>query len=108
MMQIRKIYRAMVGLIVSINFVIAVPPHIESSYNQVCWDCYTPEISIQNFLNKHRETLRNLCFKKDADACLMMAQSYAAIGNGFDAQDYWQRACKLGKKEACPMVEEDE
>ncbi len=85
-----------------------VPTNIKNAYDDICWTCYTPEIPIQNFLVKYRETLRNLCFKKDAQACQMMGTLYAALQNDIDAQDYWQRACKLGIKETCAKVDTDE
>lgn len=85
-----------------------VPLAIENAYNDICWNCYSPEIGVQNFLGKYRETLRNLCFNNDAKACEMMGTLYAALQSDTNAQDYWQRACKLGVKETCAKVDKDE
>ncbi len=106
-MKTRKM-TLLASFIMSTQFLFGVPQLIEQQYNQICWQCYSPEISVQNFLNRHRETLRNLCFKKDAKACHMMATLYAALLNDFDAQAYWQRSCKLGNKDDCAKVTEDE
>lgn len=102
-----KSFRVLLSMILCVNVAFSVPQNIQDEYDNICWNCYDPTIAMQNFLNRHRETLRNLCFKKDTNACLMIANLYSKTGNDFDAQDYWQRACKLGSKDACPMAQDD-
>ncbi|TLD84629.1 hypothetical protein [Helicobacter trogontum] len=92
----------------AINAAFCVPVAIQNDYDNICWNCYSPEIAIQNFLSKYREPLRNLCFKKDAKACEMMATLNSALQNDIDAQDYYQMACKLGVKDSCARVDIDE
>ena len=111
----RSVLRLLCGVVfmfgafsLALNLAHAVPSHIESAYDNICWNCYEKEVSMHNFLNKHSATLRNLCNKKDAKACVMMAKLNGNLNNSLAAQEYWQKACKLGDKEACPMVEEDE
>ncbi len=107
-MQLKKIIFMFLGILFYYAPLFAISENIEAEYENICWDCYNPEIPIQNFLLKYREILRNLCFKKDAKACYMMAKLYTALHNDIDAQDYWQKSCKLGIKKACPMVEDED
>ncbi|MWV62954.1 DUF1955 domain-containing protein [Helicobacter saguini] len=98
-------FRIFFSVFLCVNIMFCVPQNIQDEYDDICWNCYDPSIPIQNFLNRNREILKNLCFKNDVNACMMIANLYAKSGNDFDAQDYWQKACKLGNKDACPMVD---
>lgn len=104
----QKIKVVLMGMLLWSIPLFGVPENIETEYQDICWSCYNPEIPVQNFLTKYRETLRNLCYKKDARACEIMANLYAKIGDDIGSQEYWQRACKLGIKNACPMVQQDD
>lgn len=104
----KKVFGYIGSVVLAANIAYCVPANITQAYDDICWTCYSPEIAVQNFLGKYRETLRNLCFKKDAQACNMMATLYAALQNDMDAQLYWQQACKLGMKETCANVDLDD
>ncbi|AQQ59405.1 lipoprotein [Helicobacter bilis] len=97
-----------VSAFLMVKSAFCVPATMQNAYDNICWTCYSPEVAVQNFLSKYREPLRNLCFKKDAKACEMMATLYSALQNDIDAQDYYQMACKLGVKDSCAKVDVEE
>ncbi|RDU58877.1 hypothetical protein [Helicobacter sp. MIT 14-3879] len=86
---------------------ICVPQHVLDAYDGICWQCYDKEISIQNFVTKYRSTLRNICYKKDAQACHILARVYAALGDDVGADEYFALSCKYGLKKDCELVVED-
>lgn len=89
----------------SVNLVLCVPSDVQKAYEDICWNCYNREYSIQNFLNRYEDILRDSCGKDDAQSCAMIANLYSKMGNP-NAKEYWQKACKLGQKEACTQAKE--
>lgn len=78
-----------------------VPIAIQNAYDNICWTCYSPEISVQNFLSKYNGLLKNLCLKQDAKACEMMAILYSTLQDDAVSKYYYQMSCKLGVKDSC-------
>lgn len=106
-MKLKGVALFISSIVLSSQVAFCVPQKILDQYDDICWSCYSPEISIQNFLNKYRETLRNLCYRNDAKACEMVATLYSSLQNDFDANEYWHKACELGKKDACAHASND-
>lgn len=88
---------------ISANPMFCAPSDVQKAYEDICWQCYNREYSIQNFLNRYEDILRDSCRKDDGQSCTMIATLYSKMGNP-NANEYWQKACKLGEKEACAQT----